>query len=112
MKALVFPGICQESRYKYLDLNEFKLTDADCCMLSQINSYLATTYFMGKTQFIDKTIYKDRKVNIVNSYLPHQYTKMIPAVIKELIDIDYHIQNINLNLFSSSIIHKIGYHFS
>lgn len=48
MKALVFPGICQESRYKYLDLNEFKLTDADCCMLSQINSYLATTYFMGK----------------------------------------------------------------
>lgn len=91
MKALVFPGICQESRYKYLDLNEFKLTDADCCMLSQINSYLATTYFMGKTQFIDKTIYKDRKVNIVKSYLPHQYTKMIPAVIKELIDIDYHI---------------------
>lgn len=48
MKALVFPGICQESRYKYLDLNEFKLTDADCCMLSQINSYLATTYFMEK----------------------------------------------------------------
>lgn len=37
---------------------------------------------------------------------------MIPAVIKELIDIDYHIQNLNLNLFSSSIIHKIGYHFS
>lgn len=103
---------CFQGFAKRVDLNEFKLIDADCCMLSQINSYLATTYFMGKTQFIDKTIYKDRKVNIVKSCLPHQYTKMIPAVIKELIDIDYHIQNINLNLFSSSIIHKIGYHFS
>lgn len=39
---------CFQGFAKRVDLNEFKLIDADCCMLSQINSYLATTYFMEK----------------------------------------------------------------